>query len=220
MGAGRARRARRGAVLGPVLELCPTEKEGWGTPRTALTNERAAGRGAGWTVAAVMRNLLNLSLTLDPPSTLLDPPARPAHTFEGNTLLLTATVPRTQLLHSRSCSRFTHCSSPLLHPGLGTGARDSPTLDHGASCRGLARLVLLLAVPALFLLLPPQLPSACNAQSFEQHGRKEWAKLAKQSVTFQFVKMQLGAEEKKPSTSKLDKCAQKEDSYFPSLRLL
>lgn len=97
MGAGRAGRARRGAVLGTVLELCPTEKEGWGTPRTAL------------------RNLLNLSLTLDPPSSLLDPPAHP---LERNTLLLSL-LPRTRLLHSRSCSRFTDCSSCSFIPASG-----------------------------------------------------------------------------------------------------
>lgn len=59
VGAGRA---RRGARMGTV----PNSEGSVGHPGTFLTNQRAPGRGAGGTVAAVTRNLLKLKPHVGP----------------------------------------------------------------------------------------------------------------------------------------------------------
>lgn len=113
VGAGRA---RRGAILGTV----PNSDGSVGHPGTILTNQRAPGRGREVPWAAVTRNLLKLK----------------PHVGPTRSCLLELAPTRCQDYcpdcYSKSQrSRFTHCSSSLLHPGLGSVARHSSHLAYG-----------------------------------------------------------------------------------------
>jgi len=130
----------------------------------------------------VTRNLLNLSLTLDPPARLSN--------WVG-ALSLTLDCCQTAKCHRAGVLTFHSLLLLLLHPGLGSGARDSHLAPAGR--RGPTRR------PVLSLL--PLFPSE-DVPSSKQYGILQWKTGPRSGHAARRA-------DKKPSWSNLDKSAQR-----------